>query len=200
MRLILALTICCGLALSGFAQSDDSRTKQVDALLKKVKQIDILNRILPLLMTKEQIRKVLPAVEKARARVKEAQNKEFESLKKFEARLDAANKKAIESGVLPGRDLVSEIMKMFVEHGIQRQLIASENTEAVVKALKETLNEGQIKAAVNDLNPALFDPSLKPEKMTADDKLRFFVREIFLDPAAYDVLVLLSKTGTPSPP
>jgi hypothetical protein len=199
MRFILGLLLCLSLATCSLAQTDAAQLKHLDQMLLKLKQVDLMNHILPLLMTKEQIRQILPSVEKARQKVREAQKKEYEALKRFEIRLDAAHKKALENGVLPGRELLGEIMKMFVDHSIKRMLIAEDNTDAVVDAMKAALNEGQIKAATNDLNPKLFDPSLKPEQMKPEEKLRFFVKEILLDPAAYDVLVLLSKTGTPSP-
>lgn len=193
MRFLIGLLVCQLLAGPAPAQSDAARQKDTDAIFVKLKQLDLMNHILPMLMTKDQLKKVLPAVEKARQRVRQAQVKEYEALKKYEGRIAEAHKKALESGQVPGRELLTEITNMFKAMEISRSLIADENTDAIVAALKSTLNEGQIKSAINDLNPKLFDASLKPEEMSADQKLRFFVKEIFLDPAAYDVLVLLSQ-------
>jgi hypothetical protein len=39
------------------------------------------------------------------------------------------------------------------------------------------------------LNPKIYDPGVKTEELKDDDRLRLFVREVFLDPLAYDVLV-----------
>ncbi|MFY9233079.1 MAG: hypothetical protein WAO58_01315 [Fimbriimonadaceae bacterium] len=193
MRTILSLIFCLAIAAICAAQPVTEQTKHTEAMLNKVKQLDVMNQILPMLMTKEQIKNILPSVEKARARVKAAQNKEYTALKAFEARLNEAYKKAIETGQTPGRALQAEIIRMFQEKGLERMLIAEENTDLVVEALKKHLNAGQIKAATNALDPKVFDPSLKPEEMTSEQKLRFFVKEIFLDPVAYDVLILLGK-------
>lgn len=193
IRTILSLFLCLLVAGISSAQEDTSRQKDTEAIFTKLKQLDLMNQILPMLMTKDQLKKILPVVEKARQRVKQAQLKEYEALKKFEGRITEARKKAIDSGQVPGRQLLNEIIKMFQAMEIARTMIADENTDAIIAVFKSTLNEGQIKAAANDLNPKLFDPSLKPEEMSADQKLRFFVKEIFLDPAAYDVLVILSQ-------
>ena len=45
------------------AQSADDATK----VTVKMRQLDILNQILPVLMTPQQINKLLPAIEKSRA-------------------------------------------------------------------------------------------------------------------------------------
>jgi hypothetical protein len=40
------------------------------------------------------------------------------------------------------------------------------------------------------LNPKVFgDPNYKAEEMKDDDRLKFFIREVMLDPLAYDILV-----------
>ena len=193
MRTFLAMLLCLALALPALAQVDEARAKQSDAIMLKIKQLDLMNHVLPLLMTKEQVKKLLPVVEKARQNVKKAQLKEADALKTFDAKLSAAHKNAVEKGQVPGRTLLNEVATLFQALTIARGIVADENTDDVIKAMREVLNPGQIKAAINDLNPKLFDPRLKPEEMSDNDKLRFFVKEIFLDPALYDVLVLLAR-------
>lgn len=193
MRTLLALLLSLMLVGGVSAQSAADRAKKSDEILHKIKQLDLMNQLLPLLMTKDQLKKILPAIEKARQKVDQAMTKEFDMLRQFEGKVAKAHSDAFDKGAVPGRDLLNEIIKMFKALNIYRALIADENTDAVIKVLKETLNAGQIKAATNALDPQTFDPSLKPEQMTEDQKLRFFVKEILLDPAAYDVLVEMNR-------
>ena len=192
MRILFAALLSLLLISSALGQ-DAEKQKKLDSVSLKLKQLDLMNHILPILMTKDQLKQILPTVEKSRQKVKEAQAKEYEALVRFEKRIEEAHKQAMETNKTPGRALLDEIYKMFAEMSLRRELVAEENTDAVLEAMKKALNEGQLKAAANDLNPKLYDPSLEPEEMSMDTKLRFFVKQILLDPAAYDVLLMLSK-------
>lgn len=195
MRWVLGLAVLA-LAPMAFGQGlQDERAKKSDQVLAKVRQIDLLNQILPVLMTKEQLDKILPVVEKARQAVKDQQRRESEELVKLEPDLDKAIKDGNEKGLIPGQEVIKKVYAYFKAFAITRKSITDENTANVMAVVKATLNAGQIRSMQNALSPQSFDPSLDASKMTDDEKLKFFVQNILLDPIAYDVLVKLATKG-----
>lgn len=191
---VFASAILMIAAVGAWAQSPGIAEKS-DQILDKVTQLDILNRLLPLVLTKEQYGKILPAVEKARQRVRDTQKKEADELKSLEPKLDTAMKDALDKGKVPTQELLKESSALFNQFRQRRLLVGIENEDAVLKVTKETLNLGQFKAAVNAFSPRLADPTLDPAKLDDDTKLRLFVRTILLHPGAYDLLLKLSKKG-----
>ena len=171
----------------------DARAKKSDEILKKIRQIDLLNQILPVVMTKDQMKKILPAVEKARVEVRKAEQEEFEFLLKLDKDLDISLKEGIEKGKVPEREALVNIAAALRTLGLKRAAVVQENTDTVQAELEKVLNEGQIKAARNALLPSNFDPTIDPKKITDDQKFKFWVRTILLDPLSYDLLVKLSK-------
>lgn len=187
-----------GLAISVVApagQSGSGVSKEAEEIMHTVHKLDLLNQILPLVMDKEQIGKLLPAIEQARQMVKNTQKSELTEMQRVKAKLDAALKDALDKRQVPSRELLGEVANMYKVFEIKREAIARENTTNVLEAMKKVLNEGQIKAAAGALEPKLLDPSLDPKAMTQDEKLRVFVRVILLDPDAYDLLIELRKRG-----
>lgn len=181
-------------AAAAFAQplSPEQQAKRSDEILKKMRQMELANQILPLVMTKDQLRQVLPPIEKARRNVRDLQTEEFETMRKFEERLDTAIKNATDKGQLPGQTLLVEMNRLLLAFSLKRQAVASENVTLVLDVLNKTLNAGQLKAAANSLDMRLFDPSVKAEELTETAKVRFYVGQVLLDPLSYDLLVKMS--------
>src|SRR5437879_4481825 len=106
------ILFCLGLFFSlfgnGHAQSPD-QTKRSEEIVAKMRQIDILNQVIPLALTKDQINKLLPAVERARAKVIQTQKDEAVTLEKLDGKITAAIKKSIQDGLTPPRDLLDEL-------------------------------------------------------------------------------------------
>jgi hypothetical protein len=191
------IIVCLGVMLTlfghGRAQVPADLSKKSEAVLMKMRQIDLLTQFIPLALTKEQINKLLPAVERARAKVLQIQKEEAGTLEKLEAKIAAAINKSIEKNIAPPKSLLDELALTTAQMGTKRYAVIDENTAAVMKVFNEVCNAGQKKAAANSLAPQLFDPTLKPDQMTEVDKIRFFVQQIVLDPQAYDVLIRLEK-------
>lgn len=181
--LLSALTF--GLLVTPAANAQDVASR----VLMKMRQVDLLNQMLPVLMTKEQVQKLLGPVEKARNAEKAIEKDELEQLKKIESKLDAAIKEAKEKQQVPPGELQTEIFKTLKGFQLKRAEMVIEQNEAVLKAVEETLDEGQIKAASN----ALSVPEKEGEKMASRDKLRRWVRIVLMDPLSYDLLVELSR-------
>lgn len=159
----------------------------------KIKRLDLLNQILPVLMTKEQIKKILPAIEKARAEEIKLSKAEKKKMDEFEAKVDKAITDAEEKGILPPAELMGQLAGLHSVLFTARQIVITGQVNEVTKALKETLNEGQIKAAANSLNPKVFRPDAKIDEMSDDETLKIWVQYVLMDPIAYDILIKIYK-------
>jgi hypothetical protein len=187
-NLLLVFVLIFGLVAFDAAQDSD-KAKRSNAILEKMRQIDLLNQLVPLVMTKDQIRKLLPVIERARQDVRKQQAEEADLLLKYQARIEKAVADGTDKGIVPEKAFLKELNAVVLTMTMKRNAVASDNTDAVLAAMKSTLNVGQLKAAGNSLNPRVFDTGIKPEEMKDDDRLKLFVREIMLDPLSYDVLL-----------
>lgn len=186
------LLICLPLlvvATQAHAQLQKERAEASDNVLIKAAQLDILNQILPLVFTKEQWRKLLPSVEKARELVKTTERQEADELIKLEKRMNEAYIGATERGELPKPELLREFHAKIAALTKVRQVMAETNVANVFEVFEKTANAGQRKTAMNSLNPKQFG---KVEDMKDEDKVRLFVSEILLHPLSYDLMRKLS--------
>jgi hypothetical protein len=198
---IPSLLLC--LALTGGALAQDPVTpkgKRSDEIMIRMRQVDLLNRILPLLLTKAQLREILPAVEKARKKEREILALEDKDLATVADKLEEAVTKGIEAGVPPSKAFQMEIATFTNALYIRRQAALYEMIDEVYKAIDKQLDPGQKKVMANTLKPNLLDPKAKAEEMTDVDKIRFFIRMTLLDDAAYDVLKKLYLRPEPPAP
>lgn len=180
------------IALSPAAAAQELNPKAT-AMTDRIHKLDILNQILPVLMTKAQINKILSEMEKARAIAKEVEKAEFAELEKIDPKVTEEIKKCEEKGTIPDEKLMDEISALGAKFLSRRQQQANANAVNVFKVMKETLNDGQLKAAALSLNPKLLDRSADPESMTQDAKLILWIKFVLMDPIAYEVMIELSK-------
>lgn len=173
----------------------DERGRKSEEILRKVQQLELMNQLLPLVLTKDQLRQLLPLVEKARQAVRDQEKVEYDFLAKLAPKIDTALKEAVDKGKVPGKDTVNETWATFQMFAYKRKAIADDNVQTVAKLLDSILNAGQKKTAVNALDPKKYDPSLDPKTMSDIKKLELFVRVIVLDPLAYDLLVGMLKAS-----
>jgi hypothetical protein len=185
-RFSLAVFLIVALAGASFAQD---KAAQSNIVLDKMRQIDLLNHILPLAMKKEQILKILPIIEKARRDVKAQTDEEAKLLQQSAAKVDKAVKDGIEKGDVPDKQLLRELNAMVRLFSMKRAAVASDNAVMVLDVLKTTLNAGQLKVAANTLDFKIYNPNIKPEEIKEEDRLKLYVQEVLLDPLAYDLLV-----------
>jgi hypothetical protein len=180
-------------SFAGMTQSDEQRAKYSDLVVAKIHELEVLDQLLPILMTKEQIRKLLPVVEKARRSVKDTEEAEYKKIKEIEPKVDALLKKAYDTGGVPSREDVVDFRKQFGKMSVIRMSIAGMNAENLMEVVKKTLNKGQLAAARNALKPEIYDSKLDASKMDDDAKLAFFVKMVMLDRVSYDVMVKLAR-------
>lgn len=193
-RIVLMIALFAALAGSAFAQtSPDARARKSDEVLAKIRQLDLLNHLLPLLWTRKQINDVLPAIERSRERVRRIQRLEHDELIAFEKRIDETIENGIAKQAVPPKELMTELRALLISFSIRRSNTAEENAEEVLRAMKQTMNEGQLKAAAGSLDARTQERGLDTSAWTQDDRIKYFIKDILLDPQAYDVLVRLSR-------
>jgi hypothetical protein len=192
MKKLLLVSVAL-LACVPFASAQVDQQKRATEIMTKVRQIDMINQILPALFEKEQLRKILPVIEKLRAEVKVQEKKEYDILLKLEAKLDAQIKNATEKKEMPDAPIRKEIDSTFQAFSMLREAIIAEYVDKVTEILNKELNAGQKKAIQNAVNPKIFIPDADVTKWTDEQKFRFWIRLVILDPASYDILVKLSR-------
>jgi hypothetical protein len=193
LRAFLGAFLGVWLAIGITGQLTPDKAAKSLELLTKSRQLDLLNHMVPLIMTKEQINRILVPVEKARASVERIKLMEANDLIKYESKINDAVTKGINRDQVPAKALLVELNKLYTGFTIRRNVAAGENADLVYEVLQKELNAGQLKAAANSLDIKAYDPNIDPAKLTEEAKIKFFIKDIFLDPACYDLLVKMSK-------
>ncbi len=193
MKLIaIALAIMVfGTSIAAAPTVQRKSNPDADRIAFKVRRLQILDQLLPVLMTKSQIRELLPLIEKARQSELDMEAKELQEMKAFEPKLDAALADSIKEQKVPKDEFVVEYLKLFSSFKNKRVLLVNVSSGSVLAKMREVLNEGQLKTAEKSLDPRLFGEK-DPEQMKSEEKLMLWVREVMLDRASYDILVDMS--------
>ncbi len=194
MRSLFLVLLAALLVLPAGAQISSEQSRESNAALANMRRIELLHYLLPLLLTKSQLNELLPAIERARDKVKQVQTLENKDLKMYQDEITAALKRGVEHGEMPAATLRGKIRGLLNAFEIRRQIATGENFDLVNEVIQRTWNAGQKKAAAGTLDPALFNlQSAEGKEIDDEAKLQLFVREVLLDDAAYGVLVELAK-------
>lgn len=195
---ILSIVALVALLLgSAPSQVNPDVAKKSREILGKMRQLEIVNQLAPLVLTKPQVNALLTVIERCRKKEFELEGKEAAQLRAVEPKVDEALKKGVNEGAVPTAELIRELNTMHTAFLIARGSVLEENVEAVLAVLKSNLNAGQLKAAEKSISPREFDPKAEPEKMTQDDRIRVFIRAVLTDDACYQVLVKMSMRPGP---
>ncbi len=192
-RIWLLFLALMGLVIVVPAQTPEEQAKESTRMVTNIKRLDLLNQILPVLMTKDQIKKILPSIEQARGVMKAAEKKEYDELKKMAPKVETALKEATTKGLIPPPELIGELNRMFAGFRATRQKVEAVSVQWVEDAMTKNLNAGQRKAAANALSPQVLDPTIDPKTMTEEQKLGLWIERVMLDPDMYDILIQLSR-------
>ncbi|MFZ4506625.1 MAG: hypothetical protein ACOYON_02885 [Fimbriimonas sp.] len=193
----IVLILCC--ALAGAQATGDQKPKTLsersEAILKDIRRMDLLRHILPLALSKSQYNDVLGAIEKAQENVKKIEKSEAEELIKREEKARAVVVAALEKGSYPDRAALNEIIAVLRAFSIRRNVAANENVDLVYQVVEKKFNAGQKKVLANSIDYKEIDPTLKeaPDDQT---RIRFIIRDVLLDPLAYDLMVQLMKKAS----
>lgn len=186
--LLLLTTAVATVAVAPPAPTDEATTIQM-----KVRQLTLLEQINPVLMTKPQLRRLLPAVESARQAERDLVANELKAMRPLSARLDTEIKKAKEEKKLADPDIWKTINDLQRQFNLNRARMINEQTEKVLTEMRRALNEGQLKAAANAIDARALLPGVPADQITEEAKLRAWIRIVLLDPIAYDLMLDMSK-------
>ncbi len=164
----------------------EARQRKADSILKKARRIDLLSQIMPLLLTKAQMKELLPPIEAARREVTRIEQQEYNELLKIEGKLDSAYAEALKNERSPNRAALADAYATFKYIQIRRNAAAQENVTRMMEVLTKVLNEGQKKAMAGSLKPTL--SGVDPSKMTETQRMRYFAGDILLDPETYPII------------
>jgi len=195
MRRLLPFALALGLLVVAPAQVTGDKASKSNEVLNKLRKVDLLNQLLPVALTKEQIDKLLPPLEKCRALVRKTADEEATILEKLDASVSPIVKAGLEKGDVPNVEQIRSLAAVMQGMQSQRAKVVFANTTAMTMAFTEVTNKGQQKAAANAYNPKLMDPGLKVEELTEERRMQIWIQDILLDPLTYDILVAISKRG-----
>jgi hypothetical protein len=196
-RLAIALVAVATMGTFVFAKNNSAEPVQTaqeahaTVILEKIQKVDILSQVLPILLTKEQIKKLLPTIEDARQAVADVKKKEYDQLKRLESMLDKVIADGMEKGEVPKVEERKEAIKVINSLAVGRQAVIAINTAKVTAKFNEVANKGQIKTAANSLDPRFFEGQ-KIEEIPDEKKVEMFCQEVLLHPLAYEMLRKMS--------
>lgn len=153
----------------------------------KIRRVEILDQLLPVLMTKEQIKKLLPVVEKARQMEVDLQKTELGMLKDLEPLVDKELENGIKKQMLTSAEFNAEYAKIVAKFHAGRAGLIDISTGQVYAEMKKVLNDGQRTAAAKAV-PAFHFPGREIGSVSQEEKLRVWIREVMLDRASYELL------------
>ena len=127
----LFCVVLAAIASLAFTQSPANKAAASDKVIDHIRQVDLLNHILPMLFTKAQLNAILPSIEKARQAVDQTHDHEYHVLIELDPKVTTAIDKAISDGQVPGRDFMKSLNDEFVKADRIRQAMGGHN-EAIV--------------------------------------------------------------------
>ncbi|MEZ0324701.1 MAG: hypothetical protein ACAH95_02245 [Fimbriimonas sp.] len=187
---LLCIAFCLTIVGAASAQPiTTERGKKSDEIVVKLRKIDLLNQILPLLLTKEQINRILPLIEQARAKQKLILSQEDDELAKLQPQIEETYAKAVEKNEYPTKEFSSMIAAKTKAMSMKRSIALIEMVEVVQDNLLKILNEGQRKALIGSFDARFIDPTKKPEEISEGTRTRFYVERVLLDPLTRELLI-----------
>lgn len=194
LRFLTVFALLAGLACLAAAQRITPEQQKIsERIVAKIRRMEMYNQILPVLFTPDQAKAVLPILESHRAEADKLEVDEHKYLVTLEKGLDAALKSAQESGRVPDDKVMHDAMITFKAFVMRRKALIDDTVGRLATLMRAKLNAGQVRAAANAFNPITFGMEIKPEELTEDKRLDFWIRMVLMDNDAYPVMVELSK-------
>ncbi|KAA0228664.1 MAG: hypothetical protein AKCLJLPJ_00479 [Fimbriimonadales bacterium] len=166
---------------------------KVEPILTMLEEIDVANQILPLVMDREQLNKMLLQIEKCRGNVLAQEKKEADALKRAEAEIKKAHEEALK-GIVPKDEFLTKMNKMFADFTNDRNGVKLANALLLRDAMKEILNPGQIKAAVGVVDKVYNEQTRQWEPGDTERKLIFFATQVLMNEDTYQFLVKYKRS------
>ena len=192
-RLLFSFVICFASLAIAPCQLTTPKGSQSEITNLKLAKLDLLIKLVPLALQKDQYPDLLLGVEKAQVLWLNMLKEEDTKLAELDPTISSLVGDAIQKGAYPLPDSQKEIDKQLTAMRMHRLLVHAQMVSVVLDAIKAKLNDGQIKAMAGSFPDSFIQPGVKPGELTRDEKERFFVGQVFLDPLCYDLLVEMSK-------
>ena len=168
------------------------KSLRAEAIFIKLRQVDLLTQIMPLVLQKRQIDLLLVALEKARKDQQIILDADAGQMISLEKESDAALADVEARGAYPPREIRGRIFAVTARLSMFRQAARDGIVLRTDEAVLKILNAGQIKAMVGTFAPEEINAA-KPDSVTDEQRRRAYVANILLDPLAYDLLRKLYK-------
>ncbi len=196
MKTILAIIATAALCLSWNMVATPPQTTQdphkIAPILDKLDRIDMANKILPLLLTKDQTSKILFKVEECRANAKKQEKREADELKTLDGEITKIADD-VKKGIVPPPDFITKMNKVLDEFEKARRGVVLANGLIMRDFLKTILNKGQINAIVKVIDTVYDEEAKTWTQATDETKLQFFAVNIFLTDRGYEFLQTMHK-------
>ena len=192
-RSLTVFVALLGLFAVSSAQLTDAQRAESDLILKKIRQMELYNELLPVMFKPDEAKAFLPILERHRAEVRKIEQSEHKMLRPLEVKLDRVIKVAQETGKVPDTEVLLHALNLFRTFDMKRKALVDDTAEELIRTMRQTLNEGQVRSAAGAFNPMAFDPSLDPEKMTEDEKLSLWVKVVLMDHLSYEIMLGFSR-------
>jgi hypothetical protein len=176
---------------SSFAQSVSDQAAAT-RIQEKIRRLDLLNNLLPVLLTPEQIGVLVPVLTKARKADEDLKKKEAALLRALEQDLDKAIREGADGKKFPPNELTARVFTTFTAMSVARTNMVTEQVAGVIKVLDTLLDAGQKKAAAGLIRGVAINPA-EPDKVTEEQKFRRWVGAILMDPFALDLLPRMAR-------
>jgi hypothetical protein len=200
MKTFAAIALTVALATSACAQVITTpKGPKSDEINVKITKLDLLLKILPLALSKDQYRGLLISVAKARQKERELLEKEDDTLEQLDPAISAALDAALTKGAYPGHDIQDQIAGKEKDGSIRRTILIAQLTENIYNDIAKSFNTGQIKVMAGSFDDRYIDPKAKKGDLKDDLKVRFYITNVFLDPWAFDVIGTLEGIAPAEP-
>lgn len=191
VAMFLAVVIAI-IALAVPTQVSKNDPHGVQPILDTLAEIDLANQILPLTLTKDQVKELLPKIEECRQNVRNQEKKEADKLKTIR---DEAEKvlKDCEKGSVPTPEFLKKVEGMFTDFYNQRNGVKLANVIIMYQAMDKILHDGQKKIIISTVDRYYEDEVKTWENKTDELKMQFYALHIFLSDSGYQFLTKLNR-------
>lgn len=160
---------------------------------EKLAKLDLLIKLVPLALKKEQYPSLLDGIEEARQIQRDTLKEEDTVLANLDPIVTDTINNAIQKGIYPPKAVFDNAENALNAMDAKRSLARSNMILAIYKEVKKDFNAGQIKVMAGSFDPSFIAPGQKPEDVNEDMRVEFYISRVFMDPLTYDLLVEMSK-------
>ncbi|HEY3780405.1 MAG TPA: hypothetical protein VGL56_04925 [Fimbriimonadaceae bacterium] len=188
---VLVLGACAPMVAHG--QTDTEKEAALTKFKAKLHDLEVYNMVLPILMTKDQLKTILKTLQKCRARAHDLLTVQYKAMLTLESKVDDAISAAADKGAVPSPAIISSLYSSSMVAVALRANLLDDDVDDMYDVITKTLNKGQLQAMANSLNPKEFPELLKkPDEVKQEDRIRIYIRAVLLDDGAYPLLVKMS--------